>query len=61
MKDMSVDKHQLRGPGKKYVTASENAQKLEKGKISESKSKVRNAESEKYAVDLNVLISLTVS
>ena len=41
---MSPTKHQLRGPGGKYVSVSEEARKVEEGIISEWKSKVRKVE-----------------
>ena len=42
---MSPTKHQLRGPGGKNVSASEEAQKLEEGIFSKSKRKVQKVAS----------------
>ena len=44
---MSPNKHQLRGPGGKYVSASEKARKVEEGNISESKAKVQKESDER--------------
>ena len=44
-KDVSPKKHTLRGPGGKYVSASEIPQKMEERTISMSKPKVRKVES----------------
>ena len=49
---MSPNKHQLRGPGGKYVSASEKARRLEEGIFSESKSKVLKVQSEDEDGDL---------
>ena len=41
---MSPNKHKLRGPGGKYISASERAQLMEVVIISDSKTKVRKVE-----------------
>ena len=43
----SPNKHQLRGPGGKYVIASEKARRQEEGIILESESNIRKTESDK--------------
>ena len=50
-KDISPNKHQLRGSSGKYVSASEKTQKMKEGIISKSKLKVRKVESGKADSD----------
>ena len=50
---MSPNKHKLRVPGGKYVSASEGAQLMEEGIISEPKSKIRKVESDKQESDFD--------
>ena len=50
-KDMSPNKHQLRGPGSKYVSTSEKTREMEEVMISESKSRVRKVESDEENSD----------
>ena len=55
------NKHLLRGPGGKYVRATEKAQKLEEDSISETKSEIRMYSQMKKTVILDVTISPTVN
>ena len=48
---MSPNKHQLRGPGEKYVSALEKARKLEEGIVSESTLKVRKVKTDERDSD----------
>ena len=48
---MSPIGQKLRGPGGKYVSASERAQMMEEGVISESKLRVRKVESDEEGSD----------
>ena len=57
----SPNKQSLRGPGGKYVSASEKTQKLEESINFESESKVWKAESEEKDSDFECLIRPTVS
>ena len=52
-KDLSSNKHKLRGPGAKYVSASKRARMMEKGTISESEPIVRKVESDEEDSDLD--------
>ena len=50
---MSPNKHQLRGPSAKYVSASKKARKMEEMISSESKLKVQKVESDEENTDTN--------
>ena len=49
--DLSPDKHKLRGPGGKYVSASKVARLMKEGIISESKPKVRKVDVQEEGSD----------
>ena len=51
-KDLSTNKHNLRGAGGKYVNPSERTRLMEEGIVSESKPKVRKVNSHEEDSDL---------
>ena len=48
---MSPNKHQLRGPSGKYVSASQKTRKMTEGILSESKPKIEKVESDEEHSD----------